>query len=265
MAVVVGTSGWQYRDWRGRLYPPDLPQRDWLAYYSGQYATVENNSTFYRLPARDTFEDWQARTPADFVMAIKASRYLTHVKRLRDPEEPVAKLMAAAAGLGGRLGPVLLQLPPNLPADPGRLAACLAAFARHRAGPGATGIRVAVEPRHPSWWTDEVRQVLAGHGAALCWADQHGRPVTPLWRTAGWGYLRFHQGAARPWPRYGPRALRAWLERVTAAWPDEATVYAYFNNDPGGAAVADSAAFAAAGHRAGRTVTRAPAVARATG
>ena len=198
MPIVVGTSGWQYRDWRGLLYPPDLPQRDWLAYYAGQYATVENNSTFYRLPARDTFADWQARIPADFVMTVKASRYLTHVKRLRDPEEPVAKLMAAATGLGGRLGPVLLQLPPNLTADPGRLAACLAAFGPYR------GVRLAVEPRHPSWWTGEVRQVLAEHGAALCWADQLGRPVTPLWRTAGWGYLRFHQGAAQPWPRYGP-------------------------------------------------------------
>ncbi|MFI5082677.1 MAG: DUF72 domain-containing protein, partial [Streptosporangiales bacterium] len=122
----------------------------------------------------------------------------------------------------------------------------------------AMGIQVAVEPRHPSWWTEEVRQVLAGHGAALCWADQHGRPVTPLWRTAGWGYLRFHQGTAQPWPRYGPRALRSWLDRVAATWPDEATVYAYFNNDPGGAAVADSAAFAAACRRAGRTVSRTP-------
>jgi uncharacterized protein YecE (DUF72 family) len=232
MPVVVGTSGWQYRDWRGPLYPPGLPQRDWLAYYASQYATVENNSTFYRLPARDTFAGWRARIPGDFVMTIKASRYLTHVRRLRDPEEPVAKLMAAAAGLGGRLGPVLLQLPPNLAADP--------------------------EPRHPSWWTEEVREVLAGHGAALCWADQHGRPATPLWRTAGWGYLRFHQGTAQPWPRYGQRALRSWLDRVAATWPDEAAMYVYFNNDPGGAAVADSAAFAAACRRAGRTVTRTP-------
>ncbi|HEV8276492.1 MAG TPA: DUF72 domain-containing protein [Streptosporangiaceae bacterium] len=254
MPVVVGTSGWQYRDWRGLLYPPDLPQRDWLAYYASQYATVENNSTFYRLPARDTFADWQARTPGDFVMAIKASRYLTHVKRLRDPEEPVAKLMAAAAGLGGRLGPVLLQLPPNLTADPGRLAACLEAFARC---PGAgTRVRVAVEPRHPSWWTEEVRQVLAAHASALCWADQLGRPVTPLWQTAGWGYLRFHQGAAHPWPRYGLRALHSWVDRVCSTWPDDATVYVYFNNDPGGAAVADSAAFAAACRRAGHAVTR---------
>lgn len=257
MPVVVGTSGWQYRDWRGPLYPPDLPQRDWLAYYAGQYAAVENNSTFYRLPSRDTFADWQARTPGDFVMAVKASRYLTHVKRLRDPAEPVARLMAAAGGLGGRLGPVLLQLPPNLTADPQRLADCLAAFASQR-GTGPAGVRVAVEPRHPSWWTEEVRQVLTTHDAALCWADQLGRPVTPLWRTAGWGYLRFHQGAAQPWPRYGPRALHSWLERLAAAWPDGATVYAFFNNDPGGAALADSAAFAAACRRAGRTVTRVP-------
>jgi uncharacterized protein YecE (DUF72 family) len=256
MPVVVGTSGWQYRDWRGLLYPADLPQHDWLAYYAGRYAAVENNSTFYRLPARDTFADWQARTPADFVMAIKASRYLTHVKRLRDPADAVAKLMAAASGLGGRLGPVLLQLPPNLPADPQRLDACLAAFAGRRAD-GPDGVRVAVEPRHPSWWTEEVRQVLAARGAALCWADQLGRPVTPLWRTAGWGYLRFHQGAAQPWPRYGLRALRSWVERL-GAWPDGATVYAFFNNDPGGAALADSAAFAAACRRAGRTVTRTP-------
>src|SRR5215470_6173233 len=262
MPVVVGTSGWQYRDWRGRLYPPDLPQHDWLAYYAGQYATVENNSTFYRLPARDTFEDWQARTPGDFVMTVKASRYLTHVKRLRDPEEPVAKLMAAATGLAGRLGPVLLQLPPNLTADPERLAACLEAFARYPGagprGPGGGGVRVAVEPRHPSWWTGEVRQVLAAHGAALCWADRLGRPVTPLWRTADWGYLRFHEGAAHPWPRYGTQALRGWASHTAEAWPGGADVFVYFNNDQHAAALYDAAAFAAIARRAGHQVTGAP-------
>lgn len=264
--VLVGTSGWQYRDWRGLLYPVGLPQHEWLQFYARRYATVENNSTFYRLPARDTFADWQSRTPGDFVMALKASRYLTHVKRLRDPEEPVAHLMAAASGLGTRLGPVLLQLPPSLPADPPRLAACLAQFARFRrpvapgvptpAGAAGGAVQVVVEPRHPSWWTEEARQVLAGHGAALCWADQLGRPVTPLWRTAGWGYLRFHQGAASPWPRYGRHALGSWQARIADAWPDDATVYVYFNNDPGGAALADSAAFAEICRRAGRTVTR---------
>jgi len=219
MPVFVGTSGWQYRDWRGLLYPPELPEHAWLEHYASQYATVENNSTFYRLPARDVFAGWQARTPGDFVMSVKASRYLTHVKRLRDPAEAVRRLMTAASGLGQRLGPVLLQLPPDLPADPGRLASCLAAFSGP-AGPGGRSrpgrVRVAVEPRHPSWWNDEVRQVLAEHGAALCWADQGGRPVTPLWRTADWGYLRFHQGAAQPWPRYAARTRSSQERRARA-------------------------------------------------
>ncbi len=117
-----------------------------------------------------------------------------------------------------------------------------------------------MEPRHDSWWTDDVRQVLAAHGAALCWADRLGRPVTPLWTTTGWGYLRFHEGTADPWPSYRELDLRSWAERVRQAWPGDADVYVYFNNDPGGAAVADSAIFAAIARGAGLTVTRTPPV-----
>jgi hypothetical protein len=102
MPVLIGTSGWQYRDWRGALYPPGLAERNWLEYYAGRYGTVENNGTFYRLPTKDTFAAWQAKVPGSFVMTVKASRYLTHVRRLRDPAEPVARLMRAAAGLGDR-------------------------------------------------------------------------------------------------------------------------------------------------------------------
>jgi uncharacterized protein YecE (DUF72 family) len=192
-------------------------------------------------------------------MAIKASRYLTHIRRLRDPAEPVARLMSNAAGLGRRLGPVLLQLPPNLTADPDRLDACLAEFAKVKSG---SPVRVAVEPRHSSWWTDQTRDVLAAHDAALCWADRRGRAVTPLWRTAGWCYLRFHEGAAQPWPRYGTAALRSWLDRIQAAWPDDVPVYVYFNNDQFGAAIADSAEFARLAHKAGHQVTRTPALAQ---
>jgi uncharacterized protein YecE (DUF72 family) len=257
MPMKIGTSGWQYRDWRGRLYPAGLPQRRWLEHYARHYLTVENNNSFYRLPSRETFEGWRDQTPDDFVMAVKASRYLTHVRRLRDPAGPVARLLGAAAGLGPKLGPVLLQLPPTLKADPGALDACLKEF-RAAAALGGQGPRVAVEPRHESWWTGEVRQVLAAHDAALCWADRRGRPVTPLWRTAAWGYLRFHEGTAQPWPSYGPQALRSWVERLARAWPDEADVYVYFNNDPGGAAVANSARFAGLARRAGRGVTRTP-------
>jgi uncharacterized protein YecE (DUF72 family) len=257
MPVLIGTSGWQYRDWRGGLYPAGVAQRRWLEHYARYYLTVENNASFYRLPAAETFAGWRARTPDGFVMAVKASRYLSHVRKLRDPAEPVARLLGAAAGLGPKLGPVLLQLPPTLRAEPGLLDACLAEFRRARP-PGVTQVRIAVEPRHQSWWTDEVRRILADHGAALCWADRRDRPVTPLWRTAAWGYVRFHEGTAGPWPSYGERALRSWAERVRAAWPGEADVYAYFNNDPGGAAVVNSATFAALARDLGLTVTRTP-------
>ena len=121
--------------------PPGLAQRRWLEYYAGCYGTVENNGAFYRLPGPDTFEGWRARTPAGFVMAVKASRYLTHIRRLRDPAEPVQRLMRAAAGLGDRLGPVLLQLPPNLPADAGALDDCLGEFARFPGRPRRGGVR----------------------------------------------------------------------------------------------------------------------------
>lgn len=261
MPVYVGTSGWQYRDWRGLLYPPGLGQTRWLEHYARHFSTVENNGSFYRLPARDTFAAWRDRTPDGFVMAVKASRYLTHVRRLRDPDEPVGRLIRAAAGLGGRLGPVLLQLPPTLPADHGALDDCLAAFGRAglaldgATGPAGGRIRVAVEFRHDSWWTGETERLLARHGAALCWADRLGRPVTPLWRTADWGYLRFHEGTAQPWPRYGEQTLAGWVERMTGGWPDGADVLAYFNNDPGGAALYDAAVFASLARRAGRTVT----------
>ncbi len=263
MVVLVGTSGWQYRDWRDGLYPQGVPQRLWLEHYATKYMTVENNGTFYRLPARKTFEGWRGRTPDDFVMAVKASRYLTHVRRLRDPAEPVARLLGAAAGLGPKLGPILLQLPPTMTAEPGLLDACLAQF---RAGwpavrgDGPEALRIAVEPRHESWWTGEVRGILAEHDAALCWADRLGRPVTPLWRTARWGFLRFHEGAADPWPRYGEHALQSWVERITQARLTRADVYVYFNNDPGGAAVVNSAEFAALGRQGGLTVTRTPQV-----
>ncbi|WP_433859215.1 DUF72 domain-containing protein [Streptomyces kronopolitis] len=251
MTVLVGTSGWQYRDWRTVLYPPDRPQRLWLEEYARHFATVESNAAFYRLPEEKTFADWRARTPDGFVLAVKASRYLTHIKRLRDPAEPVARLMSRAAALGPRLGPVLLQLPPTLAADARLLDTCLGCF--------PAGTRVAVEPRHPSWWTAEIRAVLERRGAALCWADRRSRPVTPLWRTADWGYLRFHGGRAHPSPRYGRQALGSWVGRITDTWPDRADIHVYFNNDTHGAAVLDAAHFGRAVAAAGRAVSRTPA------
>jgi uncharacterized protein YecE (DUF72 family) len=248
--ILVGTSGWQYADWRGRFYPADRPQRLWLEHYAGAFATVEVNNAFYRLPERSVFTNWRDRTPADFVVAVKCSRYLTHIKRLRDPAEPVARFLDRASGLGDRLGPVLLQLPPTLRCDLDALAGVLKRFPDE--------VRVVVEPRHASWWTEDVRACLAAHGAALCWADRRGRPVTPLWRTADFGYLRLHEGRAAPRPRYGRQALQGWVDRIDDAFGPGPDVFVYFNNDHGAAAITDAAAFADAARRRGFKVTRTP-------
>jgi uncharacterized protein YecE (DUF72 family) len=259
VTVVIGTSGWQYRDWRGRFYPPKLAQRRWLEHHAEHFATVESNNAFYRLPELTTFEAWRERTPPDYRWAVKASRFLTHLKRLREPAEPVARLMDRVAGLGNRLDAVLLQLPPTLQADVDLLSECLAQF--------PAGTRVAVEPRHPSWWTDDVRALLERYAAALCWADRAEQPVAPLWRTAEWGYLRLHMGVDGPaggsWA-YRPETLQAWAGRLAETYGED-QVLVYFNNDPGGAAVTDAVVFADAVRAAGGTHTRVPTMPQATG
>jgi uncharacterized protein YecE (DUF72 family) len=249
VTVYVGTSGWQYRDWRGAFYPADLAQSRWLEDYAAHFATVEVNNTFYRLPERSTFEEWAARTPGDFVFAMKASRYLTHIRRLRDPTEPVTRMLDHARGLKRKLGPVLLQLPPNLAADPARLKETLARFPRR--------VQVACEPRHPSWFTDEVYDVLAARNAALCLTDRLGKRG-PIARTADWYFLRFHEGTARPHPCYGDRALAGWAERLAEQWPTTADGYVFFNNDRHACAVRNAARFATLARRKGLQPTRAP-------
>jgi uncharacterized protein YecE (DUF72 family) len=249
IVILVGTSGWQYKDWAGRFYPDGLPQRLWLEHFAKAFATVEVNNAFYRLPERSTFQAWRERTPSDFCVAVKMSRYLTHIKRLRDPQEPVARFLDRARGLGDRLGPVLVQLPPNLRADPDLLETTLNQFPK--------SVKIAVEPRHKSWWNDETRAVLERHNAALVWADRHSRPTGPLWRTADFGYLRMHEGRAHPRPRYGRDALTSWVTRLAEAY-GSGICYAYFNNDPGGAAVLDATLFARIAQRHGLHPSRVP-------
>jgi uncharacterized protein YecE (DUF72 family) len=249
MPVLIGTSGWQYRHWREAFYPHGLAQRDWLEFYAARFATVESNAAFYRLPEERTFGDWARRTPDDFVWAVKVSRFLTHVKRLRDPAEPVERFVNHARGLGGKLGPALLQLPPQLEADIKLLDGCLAEFPR--------GMRVAVEFRHKSWWTAEVRRVLERHGAALCWADRRG-PVAPRWVTADWGYLRFHEGRAAPRPCYDGEALAAWSEHIARELPLQSDQFVYFNNDHRACALRDAIVFARLAQGAGLETTRVP-------
>ena len=248
MTVIIGTSGWQYRDWRGRFYPQQLPQRLWLEHHAASFATVESNNAFYRLPEGTTFQAWRERTPPDYRWAVKASRYLTHIKRLREPEEPVQRLMARAGELGAKLGPILLQLPTDMRVNTAALAATLDAF--------DPGVRLAVETRHESWWCDEVRDVLAARGAAHVWSDRGGQPLGPTWTTADWGYLRLHHGDAFPPPNYHRATLGSWADRIAAAFGDGQDVFVYFNNDHRCAAVDNAITFGEEVARAGLTPTR---------
>ena len=249
MAVWIGTSGWLYRHWRHRLYQ-GVPTSRWFDRYIEGFDTVELNVTFYRQPEPQVFEAWARRVPDGFVFAVKASRFLTHILRLREPREPVERLLDGARRLGPHLGPILLQLPPDMPAEPGRLAETLAAFPED--------VRVTVEPRHRSWFDQEVIAILKDRGAALSWADRRG-PRIPLETTAAWGYVRFHGGLALPRSCYGERALENWAGRLARAFRPETDVFAYFNNDHNGCAPRDAVRFAERAREAGLFPTRVPA------
>lgn len=251
MPVLIGTSGWQYDSWRHRFYE-GVPQRRWFEHTMAGFRTVELNVSFYRLPPAETFAGWCRRSPDDAVITVKASRYLTHVKRLHDPEEPVQRLMGRAVHLGAKLGPILLQLPPDLRVDVAALATTLDAFGRGR--------RLAVETRHESWWCDEVRELLAARDAAHVWSDRAGEPVGPVWRTASWGYLRLHHGDAHPAPNYHRATLGGWAGRIATTFDDGDDVFTYFNNDPRCAAVDNAITFGEEVASCGLTPTRTPGI-----
>jgi uncharacterized protein YecE (DUF72 family) len=236
MAIRIGTSGFIYEHWRHRFYPPSARGSE-LERYARSFDTVELNVTFYRMPPAATFRSWAARVPAGFLFAVKASRYLTHVKRLKEPRPSVDLLVERATELGSHLGPILIQLPPDLEVDLAALEETLDAF--------PTGIRLAVEPRHDSWFVGDVRHALADRNVALCMADRRG-PITPLWRTADWAYLRFHAGRAMPRSCYGAQALETWAERLEAGWGRDGAGFVYFNNDGNGCALRDASVYATA-------------------
>jgi uncharacterized protein YecE (DUF72 family) len=227
--IYVGTSGWQYRDWRGPLYPEGLPQRRWLEHFSSVFPIVEVNNTFYMLPKEETFSNWRTGSSDGFTFVVKANRYITHIRRLRDTRDAVARFWERCLRLEEKLGPILFQLPPNLQADPPRLDRFIAEL--------PAPMRSAFEFRHPSWDTDEVRAILDRRGCALVLADRPGARV-PQIVTGRWSYVRFHQG--RPGVSdYRPEKLARWADRLAAMSAEE--IYVFFNNDPGGAAIRDAA------------------------
>lgn len=226
----VGCSGWQYASWRGTFYPADLPPAQWLSFYVTRFDTVEINSTFYRLPERDTFVSWRRALPAGFVAATKASRYLTHLKRLKDAEAPVDRFFSRATGLGARLGPILYQLPANFrftEENFGRVRRLLELVPRR-------GRRHVIEFRDSGWYQPDVFSVINRAGAAVCWHDMPGSEIADS--PGKFVYVRFHGTMGKYRGDYSHQALTAWARRL-APLAVSRQVYAYFNNDIDGAAV----------------------------
>ena len=229
----IGCSGWQYKDWRGVLYPPGCPQRRWLARYAEVFDTVEVNATFYRLARPASVQGWLEATPPDFVFAIKGSRYLTHMKKLTDLDQGLERFYESIAPLVGspKLGPVLWQLPEWFQRDDARLAAALEAIVPRPPG------RHAFEFRHPSWFASEVYGLLHAHNVALVIADHPKRPWVPRdVVTADFTFVRFHYGHRGRRGNYSPSEIAEWAERLGAV-REQADVFAYFNNDWEGFAV----------------------------
>ena len=222
-SVRIGCSGWNYKDWRESFYPQGLPPGRWLERYAQAFDTVEINNTFYRLPGLPAVENWVKQTPRGFTFTVKASRYLTHVKRLSTMEEGVKRFYERIEPLADspKMGPVLWQLPGNFQRDDDRLRGALAALP-----PG----RHCFEFRHPSWFCDDVYKLLRRRRVALVIGDTPERPFQTHEFTAGWTFIRFHYGHRGRGGNYSRTELEEWARRI-ADWRERVEVYAYFNND----------------------------------
>lgn len=230
----VGTSGWHYGHWREVFYPPDAKPGEWLSLYARTFDTVEVNNSFYRLPSREVFSTWAREVPSGFLFAVKANRYITHMKKLRQAEDALAAFMHNAGGLGKKLGPILFQLPPRWKANPSRLGGFIAGLPEKR--------RYAFEFRDESWLDEEVFRVLEAHGCAFCIASS---PSFPSARrvTADFAFLRFHGGKVLYGSKYTRAELEEWASFARSLLLDGVDVYAYFNNDAYGYAVEDALTF----------------------
>jgi uncharacterized protein YecE (DUF72 family) len=223
--IYIGTSGWHYQHWKGPFYPEDLPDKRLLDYYLKHFQTAEINNTFYQLPEKKTFVQWRESVPEGFLFAVKASRYITHMKKLKDPQEPLANFMGRVAGLGEKLGPILFQLPPKWHFNLERLQDFLKAL------PG--DYRHTFEFRDPSWFNEQTNQALAERGAAFCIYDFEQRQ-SPRSVTADFVYVRLHGPDGAYQGSYDDRTLSDWAEAFSA-WAEQGKeVFCYFDNDERG-------------------------------
>lgn len=226
--IHIGTSGWTYDHWKEVFYPQEKPQKEWLDYYARHFSTVEINNSFYNLPKRETFESWRNATPEGFLFSLKASRYITHMKKLREPGESLARFLDRGSVLGEKLGPVLFQLPPRWRVNPERLGSFLDMLPETRS--------YTFEFRDSSWFHDEVYDLLSGHNAAFC-IYELGDVASPRQITADFVYIRLH-GPGGPYQgRYGTAALSGWAGALSAWRAKGLDVYCYFDNDDSGYAV----------------------------
>jgi uncharacterized protein YecE (DUF72 family) len=227
----IGCSGWQYKHWRGDFYPADLPAHQWFEHYAATFDTVEINNSFYRLPERHTFAAWARRAPPRFEFAVKASRFLTHMKKLKDPEEPIDRLFSRMSALKSHLGPVLYQLPPGWTVNVERF--------QHFVRVLPDGVRHVVEFRDPSWYDPAICRLMRAHRVALCLHDMPGS-ATGKHPTSPFVYIRFHGSGTKYGGGYSDARLRGWAEWLNARRDEGCDVYAYFNNDIGGHAPRDA-------------------------
>ena len=219
MRIYVGTSGYNYTEWKGTFYPADLPAKSFFNFYGGRFRTVEINYTFYRMPTRKTTEGWLAQAPEGFIYVLKAPQRITHIQKLKDASESVAMFCDAARVLGAHLGPLLFQLPPTFRCDVARLAEFLSVVPRD--------VRTAFEFRHDSWLVDEVYATLAAHGAALCIAD-FGDKNTPVHATARHGYFRLRDEG------YQAADLERWADALASRAADWDDVFVFFKHEDEG-------------------------------
>jgi len=243
--IRIGCSGWQYAHWRGGFYPAELPTSRWFGHYALTFDTVEINNSFYRLPPPETFAKWREQAPPHFLYAVKASRFLTHMKKLKDPHDPLERFFDNAAHLAPCLGPVLYQLPPRFPLNLERFEIFLRAIAPAaqaaglQASPSAGGILNVVEFRDPSWYDERVYELLRRYDVSLCLHDMQGSASGRL-VVGPFVYVRFHFGTTKYGGRYPDERLDEWAEWLSARAAEGLRIFAYFNNDTGGHAPRDA-------------------------
>ena len=218
----IGTSGWYYDHWRHRFYPDELVKAKWLEFYVTHFTTVELNNSFYRLPSEDAFAAWRESSPADFTFAVKVSRFITHIKRLKDTEESIARFISRAKILGGKLGPLLYQLPPNMHRNDERLECFLSILPR--------GMKHVFEFRHQSWLEEKVFEILRKYNAGFCVFDMPSLSC-PLVATADFAYIRFHGSTGLYSSCYSDKELADWARKLASLAANLKAVYIYFNND----------------------------------